>query len=139
MREQRQMWEMLPLATHWVYRVARAEGAPPFVIAHRGASGQAPENTMAAFELAIELGADIIELDVRRSSDGALVVIHDATVNRTTTGDFRGAVADLTLAELKSLSKPAAPLPKYTRPMSRVSIAASVKACAAAAAAICSA
>jgi glycerophosphoryl diester phosphodiesterase len=75
----------------------------PLIIAHRGASGQAPENTMAAFELAIELGADIIELDVRRSSDGALVVIHDATVNRTTTGDFRGAVADLTLAELKSL------------------------------------
>lgn len=75
----------------------------PLVIAHRGASGQAPENTMAAFELAIELGSDMIELDVRRCLDGALVVIHDATVDRTTRGDYRGAVAGLTLAQLKSL------------------------------------
>lgn len=75
----------------------------PLIIAHRGASGHAPENTMAAFELAIELGADAVELDVRRSLDGALVVIHDATVNRTTTGEHRGFVSRLTLAQLKTL------------------------------------
>ena len=59
-----------------------AEG--PLIIAHRGASGYAPENTMAAFELAERLGADFIEFDVRMSKDGELVIIHDETVDRTT-------------------------------------------------------
>lgn len=71
------------------------------VIAHRGASGYAPENTRAAFELAIEMGADAIETDVRLSADGHLVLVHDATVTRTTDGG--GPVADHTLAELKAL------------------------------------
>lgn len=71
------------------------------VVAHRGASGYAPENTMAAFDKAVEMGADAIELDVHRSKDGELVVIHDATVDRTTDGT--GRVQDLTLEELKSL------------------------------------
>ncbi len=71
------------------------------VIAHRGASGYVPENTRAAFERAIEMGADAIETDVRLSADGELVLMHDATVTRTTDG--RGPVADHTLAELRAL------------------------------------
>ncbi len=70
-------------------------------IAHRGASGYAPENTRTAFERAIEMGADAIETDVRLSLDGHLVLVHDATVTRTTDG--HGPVADHTLAELKAL------------------------------------
>ncbi|HEX7336305.1 MAG TPA: glycerophosphodiester phosphodiesterase [Gemmatimonadales bacterium] len=54
------------------------------IIAHRGASGSAPENTMAAFELALEQGADAIELDVRLAADGVPVVLHDPTLDRTT-------------------------------------------------------
>jgi glycerophosphoryl diester phosphodiesterase len=69
------------------------------VIAHRGASGLAPENTLPAFELAIRQGADALELDVRLTRDGAAVVIHDATVDRTT--DRSGSVLAYTLAELR--------------------------------------
>ena len=74
---------------------------PVMVIAHRGFSGKAPENTMAAFRRAIEIGSDAIELDVRFSGDGRLVVFHDDTLERTTNG--RGKVADLTVKELKQL------------------------------------
>lgn len=70
-------------------------------IAHRGASRVAPENTLAAFERAAELGADGIELDVRMSADGVPVVIHNATVDATTDGS--GRVGELTLAQLKRL------------------------------------
>jgi glycerophosphoryl diester phosphodiesterase len=70
-------------------------------IAHRGASAHAPENTIPAFRRALELGADVIEMDVRLSADGHVVVIHDATVDRTTDGT--GRVAELTLAELRTL------------------------------------
>jgi glycerophosphoryl diester phosphodiesterase len=68
------------------------------VAAHRGASGHAPENTMAAFHAAFAAGADLIELDVRFTRDLVPVVIHDRTLARTAGG--RGAVATLTLAEL---------------------------------------
>jgi len=71
------------------------------VIAHRGASSYAPENTFAAFDLAIRLGVTHIELDVHATRDGHVVVIHDATVDRTTNG--KGPVADHTLAELQAL------------------------------------
>ena len=71
------------------------------VIAHRGASGNAPENTMAAFRKALALGATFIETDLQLSRDARFVAIHDATVNRTTNGE--GAVHDLTLAELRRL------------------------------------
>ncbi|HEX2194088.1 MAG TPA: glycerophosphodiester phosphodiesterase family protein [Candidatus Limnocylindria bacterium] len=71
------------------------------VVAHRGASGQAPENTMAAFERAVEVGADAIELDVHLSADGQLAVIHDETVERTTDGT--GSVASMTMDELRRL------------------------------------
>lgn len=70
-------------------------------IAHRGASGYAPENTLAAFRRAIALGAGFIETDLQLSRDARLVAIHDATVNRTTNG--QGAVHDMTLAELRRL------------------------------------
>src|SRR5919108_5142241 len=73
----------------------------PIIFAHRGASAYAPENTMAAFELALTQGTDAIELDVKLSADEQAVVIHDATVDRTTGG--RGRVKDLSLAELRSL------------------------------------
>lgn len=72
-----------------------------FIYAHRGASGHAPENTLESFALAIQMGADGVELDVHLSSDGELIVIHDETVDRTTNGT--GAVRDLTLAQLKQL------------------------------------
>ena len=71
------------------------------IFGHRGASGYAPENTLEAFRLAMEMGADGFELDVHMSKDGELVVIHDETVDRTTDGT--GWVKDLTLAELKKL------------------------------------
>ena len=71
------------------------------IYGHRGASGHAPENTLEAFRLAMEMGADGFELDVHLSKDGELVVIHDETVDRTTDGT--GFVRDLTLAQLKEL------------------------------------
>lgn len=71
------------------------------VWAHRGASAYAPENTMPAFKLAVEMGADGIELDVHESKDGKLMVIHDETVDRTSNG--RGRVVDMSCQELKSL------------------------------------
>ena len=73
----------------------------PMVCAHRGRSNVAPENTLAACEAAIEVGADFLELDVRRSADGAIVCIHDGTVDRTTDGS--GEVAEFTLKELRAL------------------------------------
>ena len=75
--------------------------AARLVIAHRGSSAEAPENTLPAFEAAVARGADAIELDVRLTADGAPVVIHDATLDRTT--DRTGPVAALTLAELRAV------------------------------------
>lgn len=74
---------------------------PPIILGHRGASAYAPENTLAAFNLAVEQGADGVELDAKLSSDGHVVVIHDPTVDRTT--GARGQVKDMTLDELKTL------------------------------------
>ncbi|HRI87232.1 MAG TPA: glycerophosphodiester phosphodiesterase family protein [Candidatus Hydrogenedentes bacterium] len=84
---------------------ARHMGRAPYgaidVIGHRGASAYAPENTMASFIKAKEMGADWFELDVRLSKDGEVVVMHDETVDRTTNGS--GYVRDMTLHELKQL------------------------------------
>jgi len=71
------------------------------VFGHRGASGYAPQNTLPAFELAVQQGVDGVEFDVHLSADGELVVIHDFDVDHTTDG--HGEVAALTLAELKAL------------------------------------
>ena len=76
--------------------------SPDFmVIAHRGASSYPPENTLAAFDLAIEMGVRHVELDVELTRDGHVVVIHDDTVDRTTSGS--GLVTDHTLAALREL------------------------------------
>jgi glycerophosphoryl diester phosphodiesterase len=74
---------------------------PVIVTAHRGFSGQAPENTLAAFRAAIAAGSDRIELDVHLTRDNEVVVIHDDTLERTTTG--KGNVAEKTFAELQRL------------------------------------
>ena len=73
----------------------------PLILGHRGASAVAPENTLAAFSQAIQDGADGIEFDVRLSSDGVAVVIHDDTLNRT--GLVSGAVSALTAAQLQQI------------------------------------
>lgn len=74
----------------------------PLLFAHRGGARLAPENTMDAFRQAVEVwGADILEMDVQRTSDGKLVVIHDPTVDRTTDGT--GAVGEMTLAQVREL------------------------------------
>ena len=69
------------------------------VVAHRGASTRAPENTMEAFRLGVEDGADAIELDVHITADGQLAVIHDESLDRTT--DRTGSVAELTMADIR--------------------------------------
>ncbi|MCQ6277483.1 glycerophosphodiester phosphodiesterase [Bacillus sp. V3B] len=71
------------------------------IIAHRGASSLAPENTFAAFDKAVECNVDYIELDIQMSKDHKMIVMHDVTVDRTTNGS--GSVFDLTLKELKKL------------------------------------
>lgn len=73
----------------------------PIIFAHRGASAHAPENTLAAFELALDQQADAIELDVKLSADQHVMVHHDVTLDRTTNG--HGRLKDMSLAELKSL------------------------------------
>lgn len=70
-------------------------------IAHRGATGYAPENTIAAFDKAIEMKADYIEMDIQRTKDGELVIIHDTSVDRTTDGT--GYIKDLTSNQLRDL------------------------------------
>ena len=89
-------------------RLRRQDGAsllPPLQrIAHRGASGTglAPENTIAAFEKAIEIGVDVVEIDVHLTADNQVVVIHDRAVDRTTDGS--GPVDTMTLSEIRELS-----------------------------------
>ena len=73
----------------------------PIIIAHRGASAVAPENTLAAFTTAVSMGADAIEMDVKLTSDKEVVVMHDSSVNRTTNGT--GEVKSLTFKEIKML------------------------------------
>jgi glycerophosphoryl diester phosphodiesterase len=73
----------------------------PIVLAHRGAASQAPENTLASFELAAQQGADAVELDAKLTVDGHVVVFHDQTLNRTTNGD--GRLVTKTLGELREL------------------------------------
>lgn len=72
------------------------------VIAHRGAHQKAPENTLASFQHAIDLGCDYVEVDVRRTSDGVLVLMHDSDVARTTDGT--GKVNELTYADIQKLT-----------------------------------
>lgn len=78
-----------------------SQEVPRLVVAHRGASVEAPENTLAAFDLAVALGAGAVEFDVRVTADDNAVVVHDATLERTTDGT--GLVRDLTLVEIRRL------------------------------------
>ncbi len=73
----------------------------PLIIAHRGAAGHAPENTLAAVTKAIEMHADAVEIDVRQTRDSQIVAMHDEDIDRTTDGE--GDVAQFTLQELKKL------------------------------------
>lgn len=90
------------LATNrFAVRAGAGAACAPICYGHRGARGHAPENTLLAFALAFDLGADGIECDAQLSADGQLIIIHDGTVNRTTTG--RGAVRDLSFEALRQL------------------------------------
>lgn len=73
----------------------------PVVVGHRGAAGLAPENTLRAFEVALQLGVDGVEFDVQRSADGELMIFHDETLERTTNG--QGYLKDFTRTELQNL------------------------------------
>ena len=90
----------------------------PAIIGHRGAATEAPENSLAALRLAVSLGADALELDVRRSADGALVVIHDPDLRRTS--DRPGLIAELSLEQIRraDLSRAADPgIPRWSQPL----------------------
>jgi glycerophosphoryl diester phosphodiesterase len=80
-------------------------------VAHRGASGTAPENTLASFRQAIQMGANFTELDVQLSKDGYVVLLHDSTLDRTTDGT--GPVRNYTLAELKKLDAGSSFAPEF--------------------------
>ena len=82
--------------------VGYTPAARPLAVSHRGCTRECPENTLAAFDWADRLGADVIELDLRTTSDGQLVVLHDRTVNRTTDG--AGAIRNLTLDQVRRLN-----------------------------------
>src|ERR1044071_157770 len=90
--------EGVPAAGHKYFQ---NDAGRPLVIAHRGGAGLWPENTLYAFARAAAMGVDVIETDVRATSDGELAVFHDENVGKTTDGD--GAGRALTLAELKRL------------------------------------
>ena len=93
---------LIPLLYYLAQIVFRSPAQTPAqVIAHRGGSAYAPENTLAAFKTAIDQGVNWLELDVQMTQDGELVVIHDETVDRTTNGT--GAVANLTLEQIRQL------------------------------------
>jgi glycerophosphoryl diester phosphodiesterase len=89
-----------PISVRQLYSRARASGSP-LVGGHRGNPAEQPENTLASFRSAVDVGVDMIECDVHLSSDGELVVIHDHTLERTTDGS--GLVRQHTLAELRIL------------------------------------
>ena len=90
----------VPIETPGFFAPREADN-DPLVFAHQGGEGVAPSNTMVAFVRAADAGADVLDADMHMTADGALVLIHDETVDRTSDGT--GAVRDLTLAELRTL------------------------------------
>jgi glycerophosphoryl diester phosphodiesterase len=78
-----------------------SQAGVPLVVAHRGASAEEPENTLAAFDRAVAAGADVVEFDVRMTADDVAVVLHDPDVDRTTGG--HGLVREMTLQEVRAL------------------------------------
>lgn len=95
-----QMWAKEPV-TRFREKLFSPKQNYVTVVAHRGDWRNSPENSLRAFQRCIDMGADMIEIDVRKTKDNQLVVIHDNTVDRTTNG--KGKVADMTLAEIKKL------------------------------------
>ena len=84
------------------YKPKPSSGMPPYVVAHRGLSAKAPENTLASFERAANVsGVDMIELDVRLTKDEEVIVLHDRTLQRTSTGN--GPARNYSLEEIRSL------------------------------------
>lgn len=81
--------------------MAFSDSSRLLIIAHRGVSSQAPENTLSAFHKVVASGANVVELDIRQTKDSALVILHDGTVDRTSNG--HGDVEDFILAELRRL------------------------------------
>lgn len=96
-----QRWHHSPVTSAHAVRDAFPDGNPIQVVAHRGASEDVPEHTLAAYRRAIEDGADALECDIRLTADGELVCVHDWRVNRTSNG--RGAVSSMELADLATL------------------------------------
>jgi len=93
---------LIPLFYYGFYLALRGPlPSDPQLIAHRGGPAYAPENTLTAFRNAIAVGADWIEMDIQMTQDGALVIVHDETVDRTTNGT--GRVRDLTLEQVRPL------------------------------------
>jgi glycerophosphoryl diester phosphodiesterase len=104
------------LLTFLMTAFAMAEPRAIVVIAHRGEHLRHPENTLAAFRAAIEAGADYFEVDVRTTADGKLVLMHDATVDRTTGG--KGRIADMTLKQVKALAAGSERVPLFDEALS---------------------
>ncbi len=95
------MTRLLPALVAALLLAPGAAGAGPLVAAHRGGAALQPENSLLAFRTALGLGADLIESDVHLTADGEVVVLHDPTLERTTTGT--GRVADARLADLRAI------------------------------------
>lgn len=93
------VWRSEPMAEHPFFSHVASDRV--LVLAHQGGDGEWPSNTLLAFQNAADLGVDVLEMDVHMSSDGEIVVIHDATVDRTTDGT--GKVSEMSLAELQAL------------------------------------
>jgi glycerophosphoryl diester phosphodiesterase len=113
---------LLFIGCNWLEVTDSPASRKPVVIAHRGASATAPEHTIAAYDRAVSAGADYLELDVQRTKDGVLVVVHDATLDRTARGfsaDCSGRVAERTIAQIESCDAGAwfnAAYPSLARP-----------------------
>jgi len=96
---------LLFVGCSWLEITDSPASRKPVVIAHRGASAAAPEHTISAYDRAVAAGADYLELDVQRTKDGVLVVIHDASLDRTARGsssDCTGRVAEKSVAQIES-------------------------------------
>ncbi|KYG74131.1 glycerophosphodiester phosphodiesterase [Roseivirga spongicola] len=83
--------------------LAQVSNGQTKIIAHRGSSGIAPENTLAAFQKAIDQGIEFFELDVHITKDDSVMVIHDSSVDRTSSNGKTGKVKDMTYAELRKV------------------------------------
>ena len=110
---------MTPPSPLWPLDPA-GEGFRTRIIGHRGLPGAAPENTIASLQAAARAGADIVEVDVKTTRDGTLVLMHDDTVDRTTDGT--GAVAGLALAEVRALHAGGEPVPTLAEALAAVDL-----------------